>query len=294
MRQRTSGIALAVRVRNEWDLLLGLLDSLRDTCDEAWILDDASETVAPREIYAALPRVVVLRAQEWSGEGGRLGEGLQRDFLLQRIRRGSRCGWVLQLDADERIARPDQLMELAVDADTDAWVLPLLDFYITPDDANATDRVEPGRVRKWFGPETRWTLCMFRPVRGIFVSRGVVREPQGFAPAKVRRTNGVIVEHYGKSVSVADWERKADFYIAQYPEYRAKWLERKGRAVHAYISDFGAPLLRRGDAYSPDEAPSIYEYQACQGFSCTAKTLIYGRLAPSLLQVAVSASRPAE
>jgi hypothetical protein len=269
-----------VRVRDEWTLLQGLLQSVRGLCDEAWILDDASALEAPRALLTVLPKVTVLRVSAWSG--GPSGEGLQRDYLMQRIKRECNCEWILQLDADERLSDTAALASLVTAKDCDAWVLPLVDYYITPEDAADTVHDVPDRVRNWFGIETRWTLCLYRPLNGLYIARGVVREPQGFRTLRVRRTHSVLVEHYGKAISLAEWERKADLYVSTYPDQRAKWLDRKGK----FISDFGTPLLHRTrSAFMPEHSPSLHAYTPGIGIRHFAKTLLYGRLAPSLHRV---------
>lgn len=282
------GVALAVRTRDEWDLLQGLLESVQGFCEEAWILDDASSEEAPDKTCTALPRVVVIRAASWSIEAGAMGEGLQRDYLLQRIKRDSACEWVLQLDTDERLSDPALMQSLVAASDCDAWVLPLVDFYITTEDKDRPIDDAPNEVRNWFGIETRWTLCLYRLSKGLYVPRGDVREPQGFARSRVRRSNSPLVEHYGKAISFTEWERKADFYISSYPHYREKWIERKGKAIHDHVSDFGTPLVHRASgSFAAEQAPSIYSYAVSGGLRALARSYLYGRLAPSLHQVAV-------
>lgn len=275
---RRNGIALAIRVRDEWDLVHGLLLQLKDAVHEVWILDDASTTWPPSNItgFDGLP-TYVFRAAMWSGEGGSFGEGAQRDKLLQMMKRDSRCEWVLQLDADERIANPAGLLALTRQ-DKDAWVMPLVDYYITPGDADLVDRCSPQEVRHAFGPEVRWTLVLFRLQSWTFVSRGDVREPQGFRRARIGRST-IVIEHYGKSISVEDWDRKARFYIEHYPAYREKWKDRLGKAVHESRSDFGHVLRHRGDlTYEPELAPVIHSYVPDVGIRTAVKALVLGLL----------------
>jgi hypothetical protein len=286
---RHDGIALAVRVRDEWSLVRGLLESVRGICDEAWVMDDASEVQPPASLRGVVERTTIVRSTHWSGRGGALGEGLQRDHLLQLIKRRSRCPWVLQLDADERLSDPAALVDLIRTPEVDAWALPLVDYYITPKDAERSDDVQPGRVREWFGIETRWTLALFRAIPTVFVSRGDVREPQGFHPSRVQEAPSPLIEHYGKSVSVSEWERKVDFYVQHYPQYREKWLARRGAAVHDGLSDFATQLVRRGDAaFDPRTAPVIHRYRAQTGPRLVAKRFVYGLLSPSLLTLPAS------
>lgn len=283
------GIALAVRVRNEWPLVRGLLDHVGDLCDEAWILDDASDVAPPPDLGRSVKRVVLIRARNWSGAGGRLGEGLQRDHLLQRIKRASTCEWILQLDADERLANPAALRQLTDEREVDGWVVPLVDFYITPDDAEKVDNEAPDRVRLWFGIETRWTLALFRTVPRSYVSRGDVREPQGLVEKRVRETAVARIDHYGKAVSITEWERKVDFYVAHYPEYREKWLSRRGAAVHRGTSDFGTALVRRDDPdFDPCTAPVLHRYRVERGPRTIAKQLFFGILGDSVRRLPVA------
>ena len=50
------------------------------------------------------------------------------------------------------------------------------------------------------------------------------------------------VKHYGKAISVEEWEKTCDYY-AEWPEpYGSKWAARRGKAIHTE-SDFGRPLI---------------------------------------------------
>ncbi|MBU4555275.1 MAG: hypothetical protein KJ747_00185, partial [Actinobacteria bacterium] len=58
------------------------------------------------------------------------------------------------------------------------------------------------------------------------------------------------VKHYGKAISIAEWEVTCDYYIENFPEpYRSKWSARKGCAIHTE-SDFARPLMSWEDAKS--------------------------------------------
>lgn len=275
-----SSIALLARVRDKWELVEGLVESLGGVVDEAWILDDASTEPAPEGLGSGLP-LHILRAETWSWSAGAFGEGRQRDRLLQEVKRSSSCRWALQLDADERISDPALLRSLAARPGVDGYVFPLVDFYITADDAAAADARHPERVRTTFGIETRWTLCLYRLRPELYISRGDVREPQGLRCDRVERRCLPLVEHFGKAVSVEECERKVEFYVRHYPAYRSKWEERRGRAVHEGVSDFGSPLLARGEvAYDPRRAPEIHAYACERGWRPAVKRLVLGRLGP--------------
>ena len=58
---------------------------------------------------------------------------------------------------------------------------------------------------------------------------------------------GGFVRHYGKAISIEEWERTCDYYINvrwsdRMPELRDRWKQRKGKAIHTK-SDFGRKLI---------------------------------------------------
>jgi hypothetical protein len=271
-------IVLSTRVRGEWSLLGGLLDHVAAICSEAWILDDCSQEPAPAYIASRDMPVHLFRAREWSLHGGTFGEGAQRDRLVHLIRESGRADWVLQLDCDERLCMTQDIQRVAELPDADAVVLPLVDYYITHEDSQDKDPAHPERVRSHYGPEVRWTLVLFRPMPRVYVDRGDARDPQGFDVSRVHYESTPVIEHYGKSVSVEQWEEKCRFYADLFPVYREKWLSRIGKAVHDDVSDFGGPLIRRGKPFSASKMPSLYRYEAKRGMKASIKSLAYGRL----------------
>ena len=184
-------VSLVVRVRDEWELLEGLIANVMPVCSRVFVLDDSSARPAPGHIYRLPVPVEVHRSSCWSGDAGRLGEGLQRDKLIHLARKAQDCDWLLQLDANERLDDPACLFDILNGSTAHGIVLPLVDFYLTPFDSNPID---PGKLqaRRYFGPEVRWTLALFRPLPWTFVDRGDVREPAGLDARrieKVKRTH---------------------------------------------------------------------------------------------------------
>jgi hypothetical protein len=55
--------------------------------------------------------------------------------------------------------------------------------------------------------------------------------------------NSGYVKHYGKSISISEWESTCDYYIKYFPNYSEKWKKRKGKAIHSNLSDFDRPLI---------------------------------------------------
>ena len=109
----------------------------------------------------------------------------------------------------------------------------LFDFYITPEDVNK-NYLE----RKWIGPEYRNILIAFRNIPGLKYSMPDQRSP--FVLGKIIIDG--YVKHYGKAISVKQWEDTCEYYSAWFPKYAAKWEARKGKAVHTK-SDFGRDLI---------------------------------------------------
>jgi glycosyltransferase involved in cell wall biosynthesis len=51
------------------------------------------------------------------------------------------------------------------------------------------------------------------------------------------------VKHYGKAISIQQWEDTCNYYSTYFPAYAAKWNARRGKAIHTR-SDFGYELIR--------------------------------------------------
>lgn len=137
------------------------------------------------------------------------------------------------MDADERVEfNMDQLK--TVPAHVNGIRMKLFDYYITSEDVNL-----PYAERKWLGPEYREILMAFRNVPGLIYNKAIQRSP--IVPGKVASFG--YVKHYGKAISVDQWEKKCEYYSKYFPEkYAKKWEARKGKAVHT-MSDFDRPLI---------------------------------------------------
>lgn len=140
--------------------------------------------------------------------------------------------WIIQPDADERIDELPEGWETSTGV-----VMKLFDFYITEEDVDL--RYDE---RKWLGPEYRNILMMYRytpSLRFEFHDQRIMRLR---GPQQVLRAG--YVRHYGKAISVEEWEKTCDYYANEWPEpYASKWKNRRGQAVHS-MSDFGRPLIQ--------------------------------------------------
>ncbi|RKY72373.1 MAG: hypothetical protein DRP97_00750 [Candidatus Latescibacterota bacterium] len=171
--------------------------------------------------------------------------------------------WFIYLDADERFDEDfkREYPKLLEQKDYDAICLELYDFYLTPEDYDLPYNGDIVSMRNYCGPEYRNTLIMFRNIPKIYYPCGVVGEPRPFIKSRVLYSK-YKVKHYGKAISVEEWERKVDFYIKRYTGHKDKWQQRKGKAVHHDTSDFGAKLITWGQlkANPSLRGELLYEY----------------------------------
>lgn len=239
-------ILALMRIRDEELLIQDSLDHVATFADGIIVFDDSStdDTVA---IVAKHPSVVeIIRNKKWKSTERHWEETANRRLLLNRSRHFSPT-WVFYCDADERFEGDirEYLLEKCP-SNVSAIRISLLDAYMTKDDFAG---FAPGdtllNFRQSFGPERRDIIMAWRPspTTEYFVPDS--REPiVGHGDIETR----FWCQHYGKSLSVEQWEATCDYYIANFPEnYRAKWQARKGKAIHTQ-SDFGAPLMSWADA----------------------------------------------
>jgi hypothetical protein len=176
----------------------------------------------------------------------RLAEGRHRGLLLQMARARLQFDWMFCFDADERVIGDLRGFAGGPRArDCDAVRIRLFDAYLTPDDhAPYRPDLELLGFRRFFGPEQRDILMLWRNRSEIFFAEQHAREPGGVE----RVVTDLYCQHYGKSLSVEHWEETCDYYIRHFPfeTYGRKWLDRKGRAIHTQ-SDFERPLYEWGD-----------------------------------------------
>ena len=222
-------------VRNEQEIIQDTLDHMSGFCEMIVVYDDCSEDMTA-EICEKHPKVcAVIRGHHWSLDRT-MAETHNRNKLLEYGRTLSKpWDWFVYMDADERIEYDfGQLDKLP--RSVAGVKMQLFDFYITPEDINL-----PYHQRQFMGPEYRTILMAYRCSPSI-VYRGVIcREPslKGIGQVVI---DGY-VKHYGKAISVDQWEDTCRFYSEHFPpEYAVKWRKRKGKAVHT-VSSFGNPLI---------------------------------------------------
>lgn len=230
------------RVRNEEAIIKNTLDHVAKLVDKIIVVDDASTDLTPH-IAMAHPAVWdVIRNSVWANDplGRRKAEGDLRDWAYQAAMEHN-PDWIYYFDADEYADFTGIDFD---DKDVDAYRLRLFDFYITPEDvdANYLDR-------KWMGCEYRDILMLFRPHFSITFGEREPCLPHDY----IVKTAG-FVKHYGKAMTIEEWEKTCDYYINNrggdvYTKFRDKWLARKGKAIHAR-SDFDGDLINWEDRFS--------------------------------------------
>ncbi len=224
------------RVRNEAAIIRETLDHMARFCNGGIVVyDDVSSDSTP-EICRAHPAVLdVVRGELWDGNRGR-AEYAGRAVLLARGKReaGPR-DWFVYMDADERIEFDWSSLLLCPD-DVVGVRMKLFDYYITEEDVQRSYA-----ERRWLGPEYRPILMAFRNLPSLSYSRPDQRQADLGPDGTILDAGHV--KHYGKAVSVAQWEDACRYYSGYFAGYAAKWNARKGKAVHTH-SDFGNPLIR--------------------------------------------------
>jgi len=218
------------RVRNEEHIIGDTLEHVSKLVDGIMIFDDHStdETV---EICKSFPKVIsCFENARWeSNPIIRLSlEGKHRQLLYQLAKDIYNPDWIYCFDADEFADFE------GIDFTADAYKLRLFDYYITPKDANLT-----WRDRKYIGQEYRDITMLFRPHPDIRFSSRVPTLPNIYNI----QTQG-FVKHYGKAISVEEWEKTCQYYINHLsePGIKKRWQGRIGKAIHTK-SDFGRDLI---------------------------------------------------
>jgi glycosyltransferase involved in cell wall biosynthesis len=237
------------RLRNEALILPDTLDYVGRHVDAIIAYDDAS-TDQTLEILRSHPKVaLILTNASWEEDikARLIAEGRHRGLMLQIARAQLQFEWMFCFDADERVTGDLRgFMERPDIGDCEGIRVRLFDAYLTPDDC-APYRSDRGLLnfRRFFGPERRDILMLWRNRTAVFFAEQKAREPGGIE----RVQTDLYCQHYGKSLSVDHWEETCDYYIRHFPfdTYGRKWRDRKGRAIHTQ-SDFMRPLYEWGDA----------------------------------------------
>lgn len=217
------------RIRNEEAIIQDTLDYYSQYCDGIYVYDDCSTDQTLEIVKSHLAVKGIIEGKEWDTDRTR-AEYITRQAILELAQKDN-PEWLIYFDADERIEFPD--IDLT---NIDGISMKLFDYYITEE-----DRDKNYNERKWLGPEYRDILMMFRNTPDVKYHLPDQREAT-LAPNS-RIINTGYVKHYGKAISIEEWEKTCEYYSKNFPEpYKTKWENRKGKAIHTK-SDFGNELI---------------------------------------------------
>lgn len=243
------GLIALLRVRNEGLIIADTLEHLSRFCDGIVAFDDAS-TDNTADLLAQHPAVLgLVRNKRWapSVQERLEAETAHRRALIE-LAALFQPEWLFCADADERYVGDIRSFVHSDEAkQIDGVRLQLFDAYITPSDQAAYTKGPLLDFRAHFGIERRDILMLFKLSAAPCFEGLDKREPNLPSTAKV--IVRFKVQHYGKAISLAQWEDTCDYYINHFPyePYGKKWQARKGKAVHNGVSDFDTPLYPWGE-----------------------------------------------
>ncbi len=222
------------RIRNEEKIIKATLDHVANLVDEIYIYDDCSEdnTVKICKSHPVVKGIIEGKSWDSTPTGRKHAEGkLRHEVYELAVKNGA--DWVYYFDADEYAEFED------IDWTADSYYFRLFDFYITEEDKDKNYF-----ERKYMGPEYRDIPMLFKVNSNIKFDN---RIPTGKGISKF----GGYVKHYGKAISVEEWENTCDYYINHRwkninNELLERWKNRKGKAIHAK-SDFDRELITWDD-----------------------------------------------
>ena len=192
------------RVRNE-ELILGdTLDFVGRHVDAIVAYDDAS-TDRTGELLRNHPKVALILANgawETDVKARRTAEYRHRQLLLQCARAQLRFDWMFCFDADERITGDLRGFASGPRAESyDGVSIRLFDAYLTPDDYTP---YRPGQellgFRRFYGPEQRDILMLWRNRPDVFFAEGHERQPVGLAGCAPISTASTMANHCQSSI----------------------------------------------------------------------------------------------
>ncbi len=228
------------RIRNV-DFIIGdLLDYLSNYLSGVILYDDDSSdnTLNIIENHSLVLHVIKNSKWESNKQVRKIEEGRQRQLLFDKAKEFN-PDWIYVFDADEFILF-DSKIDLQ-DKFIDSYFFRLYDYYITNEDKNLIYS-----QREYIGPEYREIPMLFRSSLDLVFK---TRVPTGYK----NLAYGGDVKHYGKAISVEEWDKKCNYYINHLFELQPgnidiseKWQKRKGKAIHEK-SDFQNKLIKWED-----------------------------------------------
>lgn len=230
-------VTVISRLRNESLILPDFLNHIDPFCDEAYFFDDCSLDGSVKFLEEFSKTKKILRNYYYESNQSFV-QTFQRKVLLDWARMNAKNEWLLLIEPDERIYFDFNKLEEYDRQGVRGIYFRLFDAYLTLDDQEPYkqgDKLE--NLRKWFGPEMREIMFLFKKDADYDLTIPACRQPQIEGKTVV---DGYVL-HYGKAMSVQQWEETADYYIRSVPMLAEKWKNRRGKAIHEK-SDFGREL----------------------------------------------------
>lgn len=243
---RSGKIVGLTRVRNESLVIEDTLNHFAGICDEIVVYDDCSEDDTLDVVAgSSAPVAVVIAAKQWSLK--RSAEETRHRRILLDVARSLDAEWCLYFDADERVVGDLRTELLGLNKMYHGVRVPLFDAYLSED---LQDNYYHGRLietQRLYGRECRRILMAWR-AGAAFEYLGLdQREPVPGITCRIFESDHAVA-HFGKAISVDQWNATCEYYAKHFPEpYASKWASRYGRAIHS-TSDFGSELLSLEEA----------------------------------------------
>lgn len=232
-----------IRERNEELILEDTLNEMEKVVDGFVVLDDCSTDNSLEIIKKHKKCLAIIRHTEWNNNNRSTDESIHRQLLLETAK-DFNPSWLLYQDADERIVGNVRyfLLKHLNDDNVSAVRMSLYDAYMTQNNYNNYTGGELLNFRTKFGPERRDIIMAWKNIPQVtFLNNVDAREPFNIDDNKI--ITKFNVQHYGKALSVDQWEDTCDYYVQYFPQYAEKWKKRKGRGIHNEVSDFGGTLM---------------------------------------------------
>lgn len=224
------------RVRNEELILADTLSHVSQFVDAIIAYDDCSTDSTLSILKKSKSVIQIIENKHWDLD--RVQQETEHRQILLDAAREFTPEWLFYFDADERFDLSRKIFRY-LPAGVDGVKIRLFDAYMTEDDrGDYVKGMSLWNFRRFFGPEYRDILMIFRNVDYICFEGLDAREPVGCREIVTQN----YCQHYGKGLSIKQWEETCDYYSTYFPEpYCTKWRQRRGKAIHTH-SDFGREL----------------------------------------------------